>query len=65
MTTYKVIRFFLHGDKRVIDTGLSLEEAQQHCANPETSFTTCTKPELVRLTRERGPWFDGYDTERN
>jgi len=47
----------------VIKRGLTLEEAQAHCKDPETSSSTCTKPELIAYTHLTGPWFDGYDKE--
>ena len=63
--TYKIIRGFFSDDfgNEVIETGLSLAEAREHCSNPETSSRSCTDPELVALTEERGPWFDGYEEE--
>lgn len=65
MTTYKIIRSYQRDDqpKRVIKRGLTLEEAQAHCRDPETSSSTCTSSEGRRRTEERGPWFDGYDEE--
>jgi len=50
-TTYKIIRFFRDLDmvKRTIKTGLTLEEAQEHCQDPET--------------RLEGVYFDGYNEE--
>lgn len=65
MTTYKIIRVYQRDDqpKRVIKRGLTLEEAQAHCRDPETSSSTCTSSEGRRRTEERGPWFDGYDEE--
>lgn len=50
MTTYKVIRFYKDHmrDKKVIMTGLTLEQAQAHCKREDT----------------RGDdWFDGYEAE--
>ena len=53
MTTYKIIRFYRdenHSDnKKVILTGLTEEEAQEHCQREDT--------------REKGVWFDGYTEE--
>jgi len=61
---YKIVRSYLNGgSRRTIETGLTLEEAQKHCADPETSWKTCTKSAGKRRTRERGPWFDGYTKE--
>ncbi len=48
--TYRIVRFFQerHKERQVIHTGLTLEEAQEHCNHPHT----------------RGPgWFDGYEKE--
>ncbi len=61
---YKVIRFYRDSyKKRVIARGLTLEEAQAHCKDPETSSSTCTKAAGRRRTRLHGPWFDGYDRD--
>jgi hypothetical protein len=57
---YKIVRYFFRGGKRTIKTGLTLEQAQAHCASPETSSKTSTTYAGRKRTRERGPWFDGY-----
>ena len=49
---YKVIRFYSPSQDRenkIINTGLTLEEAQEHCSRKDT--------------REEGVYFDGYDKE--
>lgn len=46
--------------KFTIATGLTLEEAQAHCSDPETSSRTCTTAAKRRITRQHGEWFDGY-----
>ena len=48
MKSYKIIRFFQDSNKpnKVILTGLTLEQAQNHCQDPDTSGDG---------------WFDGYD----
>jgi hypothetical protein len=48
MKTYNIIRFRMDGNNEIIETGLSLEEAKEHCQNPETSGEG---------------WFDGYNEE--
>lgn len=63
MTTYKIVRGYFRGGRRTIKTGLTLEEAQAHCRNPETSSRTATSAAARRRTAERGPWFDGYTEE--
>ena len=58
---YKIVRFYLNGHKkRTIMTGLTLAEAQAYCADPETSYATCTKQSGKARTRRMGMWFDGY-----
>lgn len=52
MTTYSIVRFYaphLQRESEVQQTGLTLEEAQEHCKDPDT--------------REEGRWFDGYTEE--
>lgn len=64
MATYKIIRKYAKGYKsRVIERGLTLEEAQAWCKDPETSSHTCSEPRNVRRTRQVGPWFDAYTEE--
>ena len=63
MATYQIIRFFKGKDNRVIDTGLTLEEAQEHCNDPETSSSTATSDEAEYLTERYGAWFDGYTVD--
>lgn len=61
---YKIIRYYYRdGRKRVMMRGLSLEAAQAHCRDPETSSKTATSAAARRLTERRGPWFDGYDRD--
>lgn len=59
---YKIVRFFYRDSrKRTIQTRLTLEQAQAHCSNPETSSKTATSAAAKRVTRLHGPWFDGYE----
>lgn len=62
---YKIERLYFNrpGHRRTIDTGLTLEQAQAHCKDPETSSRTCTSAAGKRRTREHGPWFDCYTEE--
>ena len=52
---YDIIRFYADSRERhnikVVDT---LEEAQEHCQDPETSSRTAID------STEHGDWFDGY-----
>lgn len=62
--SYKIVRSYLNNPcRRTIATGLTLEEAQAHCRNPETSSRTATSSAARRRTRIHGPWFDGYTKE--
>lgn len=61
---YRVIRFFRddeENNRMLIEEDLSLEEAQEHCQNPETSSSTATSDWANKYTEKHGPWFDGYE----
>ena len=58
---YKIVRSYFRDGKRTIKTGLTLEEAQAHCKDPETSSSTCTGAAGVRRMKQKGAWFDGYE----
>lgn len=63
METYKIIRFHENSASKVIKRGLTLEEAHQHCEDPETSSSTCTEQENIQYTEKHGRWFDGFDDD--
>lgn len=46
--TYRIMRFYQSGSAEVVEEGLTLEEAQEHCNDPDTSGDG---------------WFDGYEAE--
>lgn len=56
--TYKIVRFHRdanHPDNRmVVKTGLTREEAQEHCQDPTTSG---------RDVNGETVWFDGFEEE--
>lgn len=61
---YEIVRHYQRtNSNRVIQRGLTLEQAQAHCANPETSSSTCTSAERIRYTNRVGRWFDEYRAE--
>ena len=65
MATYKVERIFFKGTrKQVLARGLTEEQAQEWCSDPEGSSSTCIKRANVARTKRRGPWFDAYTQER-
>ncbi len=67
--SYKIVRIYFNGGssgfrkRRTIATGLTLEQAQAHCQDPETSSSKCTRADRKRITERNGPWFDGYEEE--
>lgn len=63
METYCIIRFFKGRGSEIIKEGLSLEEAQEHCNDPETSSSTAVGQDAVERTLSEGDWFDGYTKE--
>jgi hypothetical protein len=58
-TTYMIIRKYQNHPDKVIDTDLTLAEAQAHCRDPETSSRKCTHNDEAGM----GNWFDSYDEE--
>lgn len=63
--SYKIVRMFESGKpRRTVKRGLTLEQAQAHCRDPETSSSTATSAKAKRMTRQHGRWFDGYEEER-
>jgi hypothetical protein len=65
-TTYRIVR--LHKDnyeRPVLSRGLTLEEAQTWCRNPETSSSTCEGETGKAYTEIHGAWFDAYEEERD
>ena len=66
---YKIIRIFSKIDgrfqtkHRTIMTGLTLQEAQEHCRDPETASKTASPATLRRVARNNPgfTWFDGFE----
>lgn len=65
MDTYSIVRYYQRRDieREIIETGLTLEEAQAHCQDPETSSKTSTSIAGQMRTEACGPWFHGYVVE--
>jgi len=59
---YTIVRMYFDETKpsRTVKTGLTLEQAQAHCRDPETSSSTCTTASAKRITTRNGEWFDAY-----
>jgi len=62
--TYKVERFYKdHDVRQAVRTGLTLAQAREHCADPETSSSTCTTAAGHARTNAHGAWFEGFNRE--
>ena len=59
---YKIVRMYFNSEypTRTIASGLTLQEAQEHCKDPESSSRTAVRAAGKHRTRVHGPWFDGY-----
>lgn len=65
---YEVVRFRQKGNQTVITIGLTEQEAQKICQDPETSSMTARKPkgcdgdekQIQRWHKELKHWFYGY-----
>ena len=52
--SYKIIRGYQNSyDRRVIEHGLTLDEARDHCRDPESSSRTCTTAAKKAITRKQ------------
>lgn len=65
MASYRIVRMYKdhYPNRRIIARGLSLEQAQEWCKDPETSSSTCKKHHNRKRTERIGAWFDGYEEE--
>ncbi len=62
--TYNIKRMYFEDgvENRIIETGLTLEEAKEHCGQEDTHHTIAAH-EAEEEPCVKGPWFDGYDEE--
>ena len=60
---YKIIRFYAKGGARTLHRGLTLEQAQKHCSDPETSSRTAVLSLAKARTAKVGDWFEGYEVD--
>jgi len=61
--SYRIVRFYERGGRRIIARRMTLDEAQEWCKRPDTSSSTATTPEAKRRTARMGRWFDGWESE--
>ena len=60
-SNYRIVRLFRDsGRNYTIARNLTLNEAQAHCQNPNSSSRTATDKTGKARTRKCGPWFDAY-----
>ncbi len=57
---YEIVRFYQRGGSELVGAYMTLDEARDYCAAPESSSSTATSDEATARTAERGPWFIGY-----
>jgi hypothetical protein len=60
---YSIIRKHFNGEDVLLEIGLTLKQAQEHCSNPDTSSRTCKSRSAMLYTQEHGAWFDCYEAE--
>ena len=60
---YKIMRFYAKGRARTLHRGLTLEQAEKHCSDPETSSKTAVLPLAKARTARLGDWFEGYTVD--
>lgn len=62
--SYRIVRMYESGRRsQVLARGMTLEEAQAWCRDPETSSSTATSAAAKRRTARNGRWFDGFTKE--
>lgn len=60
---YRIIRMFENYPQRVISEGLTLEQAEAHCKDPEATSSTARGTAASLRTQKYGPWYDTYEPE--
>jgi len=62
---YRIVRFYKDrpAQRRGPPSGLTLEQAQEHCKDLNTSSSTAWKTSAINRTKRYGPWFDGYERQ--
>jgi hypothetical protein len=60
-TKYAIYRIYATAPSKLIKSGLTLEQAQAHCKDPETSSSTCSHQTAITETDKF--WFDTYEVD--
>jgi hypothetical protein len=63
LNSYCIVRFVHNVGRDIVLRGLTYEEALEHCNDPETSSTTCSRETSKRLDLVGFDWFDGFERE--
>ena len=63
MTTYMIVRYYQNHPSEIVTRHQTLEQAKEHCNDPETNSKTCNSEHGNNRTHRMGPWFDGYTEE--
>jgi hypothetical protein len=62
---FKIVRNFFEGyPDKTIKRGLTEEEAQAWCKDPETSSSTAKGEAAHEILRKYGEWYDGYAEDK-
>lgn len=63
---FKIVRNFYEDfyPSKVIKRGLTLEEAQAWCKDPETSSSTAKSKAAHKILQKYGEWYDGYAEDK-
>jgi len=62
MKYFNVVRMYFNDElsSEVIKSHVTIEDAQIHCRDQETSSSTCEGITGIERTAKYGAWFDGY-----
>ena len=71
MRLYNIRRFYENENResRIVRRGLTLEEAREHCSDPETSSYSASSPKgcgndeqkEAKWHEKKKHWFDGFE----
>lgn len=63
--SYQIIRMYFRDEhsSEIVESGLTLAQAQAYCRDLNCSSKTCQTAEGVQRTQDKGAWFEGYEEE--
>lgn len=66
LVRYKIVRYYFRSNtRRTLRTGVTLQEAIDHCGLPDSSSQTARGLRARWDTWWHGRWFDGYIREES